>query len=214
MILHELIETEAHPEYQALEIANVNRQVDFMRSMVVASINLGRPFLSQHLIKALNYHAITCLHISAGEYRPCGVTVGSYTPPDHYRVPALMDDFINTVNLNWNSADPVYLATFVLWRMNHIHPFINGNGRTARAACFFVLCVRSGGWLAGAPILPELLQRGYRDQYVEALQKADASLIAGQLDLSALHKLVSELLDEQLKNATPSEPANTPSKSD
>ena len=70
-----------------------------------------------------------------------------------YRVPALMDDFVNTVNRNWEQTDPVVLAAFVLWRLNNIHPFINGNGRTARACAYFVLCVRAGGWLAGQPIL-------------------------------------------------------------
>ena len=62
------------------------------------------------------------------------VTVGDYHPPEHYRVQALMDDFVNNVNRSWENADPVVLATLVLWRLNNIHPFINGNGRTARAA--------------------------------------------------------------------------------
>ena len=71
LILHDIVGTEDHAEYQALEIANVNRQVDFIRSLVEASLNLDKPFLSQQIIKALNYHAITCLHSNAGEYRPC-----------------------------------------------------------------------------------------------------------------------------------------------
>ena len=73
------------------------------------------------------------------------VKVGNHVPPEHYRVPALMDDFVNEVNRNWEKTDPVVLATYVLWRMNHIHPFINGNGRTARAASLFcALCNRRG----------------------------------------------------------------------
>ncbi|WP_413916694.1 Fic family protein [Candidatus Skiveiella danica] len=86
-----------------------------------------------------------------------------------------MDDFVNTVNRNWESADPVGLAAYVLWRLNHIHPFINGNGRTARAASYFVLCVKAGQWLPGTTILPELLRRE-RASYVTALQSADSSL--------------------------------------
>jgi hypothetical protein len=200
VIVFELVNTEQNPVYQALEIANGNRQYDFLRSIVIASLEMGRPFLSQHVIKALNFQAITCLHVNPGEYRPCPVTVGPYTPPDHYRVPALMDDFVNTVNRNWEQTDAVVLATFVLWRMNHIHPFINGNGRTARAASYFVLCVKSGGWLRGDTILPELIRRNHAE-YVTALQAVDASLLAGNLDLGALHALVSRLLDEQLQSA-------------
>lgn len=200
MILYEITGSEEHPSYQALEISNGNRQYDFLRSIVVASLEMGRPFLSQTIIKALNFQAITCLHTHAGEYRPCPVRVGEYDPPQHYRVNALMDDFINTVNRQWETADPVVLATFVLWRINNIHPFINGNGRTARAASYFVLCVRAGGWLPGDVILPELLRRN-RDEYVIALKAADATYRANALDISALHNLVTRLLDEQMAAA-------------
>jgi Fic family protein len=206
VILYELTNSEDHPVYQALEVANGNRQYDFLRSAVVASLDIERPFLSQHLIKAFNFHAITCLHTNPGEYRPWLVTVGDYRPPEHYRVPALMDDFVNVVNRNWEQTDAVVLASYVLWRMNNIHPFINGNGRTARAACYFVLCVKSGGWLKGSPILPELIRQN-RPEYIEALKKADASFQAGNLDLTDLHAVVSKLLDEQLASVPQEEAA-------
>lgn len=195
-----------------MEIANGNRQYDFLRSVVIISLKAGKPFLSQHVMKALNFQAITCLHTNAGEYRPCEVKVGEdYVPPDHYRVSALMDDFVNTVNRAWEQTDAVSLATLVLWRLNHIHPFINGNGRTARASSYFVLCLKTGGWLPGETILPELLRQN-RDEYVEALKKGDASLKAGALDLTALHAMISRLLDTQLAlHITALSAANTPS---
>lgn len=200
MILFELAQSEHHPVYQEMAIANVNRQYDFLRSIVLAAVKTEKPFISHHLIKALNFHAITCLHTNAGEYRPWLVKVGDYDPPEHFRVPDLMDDFINTVNINLATADPVELAAYVLWRLNYIHPFNNGNGRTARAAAYYVLCVRSGGWLRGSPILPELLVQN-RDEYVAALKAADASLPTGSLDLSALHALLTRLLEQQMLNA-------------
>jgi len=89
VILFEIAGRESHPTYQALEISNGNRHYDFLRSIVVASIEMGRPFLSQTIIRALNYHAIACLHTHAGEYRPCPVHVGDYNPPEHFRVQAL-----------------------------------------------------------------------------------------------------------------------------
>ena len=85
--------------------------------------------------------------------------------------------------------------------MNHIHPFINGNGRTARAACYFVLRVKLGGWLPGEVILPELISQN-RPEYVAALKAADASLMAGNLDLGLLHAMLSRLLSEQIGGAT------------
>lgn len=197
VIIFELTNSEQHSAYQELEISNGGRQYDFLHSIVKAALAMQRPFLSEHLIKALNFQAITCLHTNAGEYRPCEVEVGTHRPPEHYRVDALMEDFVNLVNRNWESSDPVALATFVLWRLNYIHPFINGNGRTARAASYFVLCVTNGGWLPGKTILPELLRRD-RDQYVVALQNADKLFAAGTPDLSELHALVSKLLAEQI----------------
>jgi Fic/DOC family len=85
----------------------------------------------------------------------------------------------------------------VLWRLNNIHPFINGNGRTARAACYFVLCLKAGGWLPGETILPELIKRD-RDEYCQHLQVAHESFAqTGDPNLGPLHGLVTRLLDEQ-----------------
>lgn len=197
MILHLIAGgTEDHPVYQEFEISNVGRQYDFLASAVSASLQVGRPFLSTHIIKALNFHAITCLHTNAGEFRPCEVTVGTHTPPRFFLVQALMDDFVNTVNRAWETTDPVVLAAYVLWRLNWIHPFINGNGRTARAACYFVLCLKLEKLLPGTRILPELLSQ-HRDEYVLALQQAD------QGNIAVLHQLLSNLLEEQIASAEP-----------
>lgn len=197
MILFELFETENHPAYQELEIANGDRQYDFLRSIVFSAVQTNKLHLSQQVIRALNFHAIACLHTYAGEYRPCEVEVGSHRPPAFFRVQALMDDFTNTINRHWDTTDAVVLATYVLWRLNFIHPFENGNGRTARAACYFVLCLKSGGWLDGTPILPALLKQN-RVELVSALAAVDAAYRSGQLDLMPLHQLVSRLLSQQL----------------
>lgn len=197
MILFELTGSEDHPEYQALQISNAERHYGFLKSIVSTSLAMGRPFLSQTVMKAINYHAIACLHTNAGEYRPCEVKVGDYDPPAHFRINALMEDFVNMVNRRWDQSDPVELSAFVLWRLNAIHPFINGNGRTARAACYFTLCCKLDGWLEGNRILPELLREN-RPEYVAALKAADASATAGQVDLTLLHELIARLLTVQV----------------
>jgi hypothetical protein len=113
VILFELLRGENHPVYRALEVENGNRQYAFMRSLIEVAISTGRVFLSQHIIKMLNFHAIACLHTNAGEYRPCQVSVGAHTPPHYWQVAALMEDFTNEVNKHWDTTDPVYLAAFV-----------------------------------------------------------------------------------------------------
>lgn len=197
MILHLIAGgTENHPVYQELQVANVGRQYDFLLSAVAASLKVGKPFLSTYIIKALNFHAITCLHTNAGEFRPCEVTVGNHVPPRFFLVQALMDDFVNTVNRAWEATDPVALAAYVLWRLNHIHPFINGNGRTARASCYFVLCLRLGKLLPGTKLLPELLNRDH-NEYEIALRAYDQGIS------SPLETLLQRLVQEQIASAEP-----------
>lgn len=203
MNLFEICGGEGHDVYRQLELSNGNRQYDFLFSVVTASLATGRPFLSSAILKALNYHAIACLHGNAGEYRPCEVKVVKtgvgadpvvvHTPPQPYRVQGLMDDFVNQVNRAWEKADDLTLAAFVLWRLNWIHPFINGNGRTARAAAYFVLCVKAGGWLAGQQILPELIKSN-RAGYEAGLKAADES--SG--DVALLRAYLQALLEQQI----------------
>lgn len=210
MILHELTGLdENHPIYRAMELDNGRRHYDFLKSAVDAALGINGPFLSQTVLKAINSHAIVCLHPYAGEYRPCRVDVRDvrtgevrYEPPDHYRVPALMDDFVNRVNRFWDRCDAVLLASYVLWRLNQIHPFINGNGRTARAASYFVLCLKWGRWPAGNPILPELLrQSSVRAEYTAALRAADHAMSEHGFrieNLDLLKDLVTKLLAQQV----------------
>ena len=121
--------------------------------------------------------------------------VGEFTPPAYYRVPALMDDFVNEVNRRWETANPIRLASYCLWRLNYIHPFINGNGRTARALCYYAICLKAGGLLPGAPLLPELILQN-RPALVGHLRAADAG------DLGGLDNFVTQLLAEQINNAS------------
>ena len=203
MILYELFQTEATPAYKALEITNGDRQYDFMRSLIGAAIATNKIFLSQHVIKMLNFHAIACLHTAAGEYRPCPVKVGAHNPPQHFQITPLMDDFINDVNVNWEKVDPLSMATYVYWRINYIHPFINGNGRTARVAAFYVLCLRNGGLMQGNPALPALLKRE-KDACCIALQTAHDSFNAGGVNLQPLHDIFVALMNEQLASVASS----------
>ena len=128
-------------------------------------------------------------------YRSHDVMVANYIPPPYYRVAPLMNDCVNVINWMWQSKSPLELAAYVLWRINHIHPFVNGNGRTAGAACYFVLCVKSGGLLTGNVILPELLRANHvRDRYIASLQFADEG------DLSPLITLLNALITKQLND--------------
>lgn len=211
MILFDLEPTEFDPTYQTLQISNLNRQYDFLRSIVDASLATNRIYVSQAVIKAFNYHAIVCLHSDAGLFRKIPIFINrpdgeeGHQPPQWIFVQALMDDLVNQINCEINRADPVLLATFALWRLNWIHPFVNGNGRTARIVAYYILCLKFGGMLAGTLSLPELLRRDRDkkdDPYVAALKMADEGYKNKDPDfLAPVHALVSRLLDEQAESA-------------
>ena len=193
MNFSELPGGETHAIYQQVATENNARHYGFLSSMIQAAVSSGKTWLSESLIKALNFHAIVGLHDQAGQYRCHSVKVGNHLPPEHYRVAPLMEDFINVVNRSWERSAAPVLASWTLWRLNYIHPFVNGNGRTARAVCYYILCVKSGGLLPGTPILPEILrQEPARSQYVLALHRADNG------DFQPLFQLVQGLIAQQI----------------
>ena len=57
-----------------------------------------------------------------------------YLPPDHQDVAKLMDDLLAFVNNNAKKIDSLVLAGIFHKELVIIHPFIDGNGRTARLA--------------------------------------------------------------------------------
>ncbi len=113
-----------------------------------------------------------------------------------------MNAFVNEVNHRWEKTDAVVLAAYVLWKLNFIHPFINGNGRTARALCYFVICVKSGGLLKGDSSLPELIRQN-RDKYIKLLKETDKLHNNDNSEyLKPMHSFIVRLVDEQLQSAS------------
>ena len=207
MILHDFTGTENHPAYQYLESSNSLRLQHFLDSIIVASKRIEHPVVSTVIIKALNYHAISCLHSNAGKYRMFEVQVGSgcgvYNPPPWFNVPDLMNAFVNDLNYRLGEkADPFLLSAYSLWRLNHIHPFINGNGRTARALCYYVLCSGLGGLLTGSKVLPELINSN-RTKYVRHLKRLDKALSDSQKfsqEMAKLRDFIANLISQQLNS--------------
>jgi len=57
-----------------------------------------------------------------------------YLPPDHQDVPQLIDNLLEYINANRTKIDPLIIAGIFHKQFVIIHPFIDGNGRTARLA--------------------------------------------------------------------------------
>src|ERR1035441_3363387 len=70
-----------------------------------------------------------------------------------------IDRFFSIVHENWTiNQHPTLIAAYALWRLNWIHPFVEGNGRTARAACYYLLCMRQNKLLLGKKTVPERIK--------------------------------------------------------
>lgn len=110
-----------------------------------------------------------------------------------------MDRFVSNIQENWYVWSRTELAAYGLWRMNWVHPFIEGNGRTARAVCYFLLCVRSGTLLRGDKIVPERIKTNRRG-YESALIAANRAWHDGHLDFSEMENYLAELVAAQMRN--------------
>lgn len=83
----------------------------------------------------------------AGKYRATQVVVKnsktgevSFTPPRSYEVKAMVSDFINWLNReDGRDVHPVIRAGIAHYVLAYIHPFVDGNGRTARAFATLVM---------------------------------------------------------------------------
>ncbi len=85
-----------------------------------------------------------------GRYRELQVYVGNsitgeviFMPPPPEDVPELMDKFIEWLNSNdSHQLEPIIIAGISHYEFVRIHPFIDGNGRTARALATLILDLR------------------------------------------------------------------------
>jgi Fic family protein len=159
-----------------------------------------RPFrLRSSVILNLHRAALDGLHQLAGTYRNTPVKIGGskHQPPEAAMVAEEVEHLCDYVNDNW-SATAEHLAAYVLWKLNWIHPFADGNGRTARAVSYVVMNIRMQGLLPGTPTIPDQIASN-KKPYYDALEKADEALVDhGKIDVSALEEMLHGMLATQL----------------
>lgn len=128
--------------------------------------------------------------LNAGFYRkiPVRIAGSSVILPNPIKVPELMNDFVNWLqsNLKNHTLHPVELATEAHYRLVTIHPFIDGNGRTARLLMNLILLIK------GYPCA--IIKKEDRLNYINSLEKAQ---LGGSKEefFSIISKAVEESLD-------------------
>lgn len=132
----------------------------------------------------------------AGKYRISNVTIGGsdHTPPDATEVPVLMRDLMNWVRQHNNKTHPIELAALLHHKIVHIHPFYDGNGRTARLVMNVLLMQ------AGYPLV--VILKNDRKKYYDVLDKADKG--KPQSFVQFIAQAVERSTNIYLKTLTPS----------
>ena len=183
---------------------NVFRLQELTDGIVTGACKSGSRFqFSEEVVKRLHSVAMHKLLDEPGHYRqgPVRLTNSPHIPPPWVEVQGHMAGLCDYVNKAWPDADLIHLASYVMWRLNWIHPFKNGNGRTSRAAAYMVLQIKHGYLLPSKnSIISQIVAD--RSPYYAALRNAD-DVVKNTGDelggLKPMEALMSQMLKEQIK---------------
>lgn len=154
--------------------------------LITSLANLKRKDVTEHYI--LEIHRLILQKIddvNAGRYRTVAVRIAGSRAimPNPVKVPHLMDEFI--VWLTKARGNELVIAADAHFRLVSIHPFVDGNGRTARLLMNLLLMQ------AGFP--PAIIRKEDRKRYIDSIE-------TGQLgkSLDDYYTLMFESIDRSL----------------
>lgn len=166
-----------------LEAVNHAEAIEMVEELVT-----NREPLTEFVIKQLHYLVLKGIRgTEAGSYRSINVFLqgSSHVPPMNSLVPGLMRDLLDWFAQEGAGLHPVERAAVFHHRFVHIHPFIDGNGRTSRLLSNLILMQ--------AGYSPAIIRNEDRLAYYEALREADETG-----DTAKLVGLYAEAVDRML----------------
>lgn len=193
LVISEGITIKGKPLKDHLEAKNHTEALAFVFDLIDKD---KRHTFSEHLIRTL--HRLVVLDTEkewSGKYRTSNVLIKGtdHKPPEAIQVPALMDDLIDWLRKEKTRLHPVELSALFHHRMVHIHPFFDGNGRTARLAMNIILLQN------GYPLV--IILKNDRKKYYRVLALADKGEYAPLITFIA--QAVERSLNIYLKVLTP-----------
>jgi Fic family protein len=144
-----------------LEVTNHKAAILFLENIIDENNDLSE-------LNIKNIHSLIFKEIdsdNAGKYRTRNVVISgaSQKPTDYINVPEKMEKLIYEYK-GWSKYHPLIRSALLHGEFVFIHPFIDGNGRTARLLMNFE-AMRSG-------YLPIIIKADVRSKYYDALDKA------------------------------------------
>lgn len=193
LVIHEGITVKGKPLKDHLEAKDHHAALDYLYDLLDKD---KKHTLSEVLIR--NLHRMITQETDtewAGRYRNANVMIGGakHTPPDALQVPQKMRDLLRWLNAQKGRMHIIELSALLHHKLVHIHPFFDGNGRTARLAMNLLLMQ------AGYPLV--MVLKNDRKKYYDVLEKADSGIYQPLVQFIA--QSVERSLDIYLKALTP-----------
>ncbi len=126
--------------------------------------------IDEEVILRLHHLFYTGIDIErAGQYRKHQVFVSGteYVPSSFVEVPTLMKEYVYELNAKVDTMHPVLLSAYAHRRLVDIHPFEDGNGRTARLLMNLILINKGYCIISIPPVM--------RHEYISALITAQGA---------------------------------------
>ncbi len=181
------------------EKQNVLAQFDWAMEEVHQWIKHDRKDLKASTLLYLNRLALEAVDSGAGSYRSSGIEIthSSHKPINASNVPDEIEQMMEYLSDNWEHETPIHLSAYAMWRVNWIHPFPDGNGRTARIFSYMVLCAKTGHFPSKGDSIPDRISAD-KQPYYNALEDADKHYKKGKIDVSHMEDLLEDCLVKQL----------------
>lgn len=184
LVINEGITVKGKPLKDHLEAKDHHAALEYLYDLVDKN---KRHTLSEMLIR--NLHQIIVQETDrewAGRYRNANVIIGGaqHAPPDALEVPHKMRELMRWLNSQRDKMNIIELAAMLHHKLVHLHPFFDGNGRTARLAMNLLLM------RAGCPLV--VILKNDRKKYYEVLDRADKG------DYGPLIRFVAQSVERSL----------------
>lgn len=189
MVIKEGITISGKTMNEHLEAINHSEAIEFIKDVYLRKAPFTESVLLQ--IHALILRGID--RMNAGRYRNVNVRIlgSAHVPSEPYLVPKLIEDYFHFYQKNVKSLHPVILAAELHERLVTIHPFIDGNGRTARLVMNLILIMN------GYPLAILKGEQSARRSYFDALQRVQSEGYPGPFYLLIIDRLIATI-DESI----------------
>jgi fido (protein-threonine AMPylation protein) len=140
-----------NPElYAHIQQQNLLRQYDLLTNCVEICLSKGIDAFDKYMLWSLNAAAVSNIAQFGGRFREQPIYVGDHIPPHFEKVPGLVDQCLSVIHETWTINDhPTILPAYALWRLNWIHPFIEGNGPHGTSSLLLVDLSQTGKVVTG-----------------------------------------------------------------